>query len=204
MVKGNHLQVWDHPLLFFSYKWFNIKAALAHCCGIQKELDELLAIGGAGFLTNVFVVLNHTDGLCPICKLKQFNYCVHIHTFKMPTIKQVWHLIQQDDILSLLISRTLIYIFLLLRIILVALAKWSAQTIQLDCGVITVVGIIIWHCHHHLGLSVYSDLATSLMGATSYMAYILEYFPHKWTSSNLGMWHVWGIFVGGTYMVATQ
>ena len=56
MVKGYHLQVRCHPLLFHNFKWFNIEAASAHHPVIQKEVDELIAKGpiepltcGAGF-----------------------------------------------------------------------------------------------------------------------------------------------------------
>ena len=36
-------------------------------------------------------------GFCPILNLKQFNHYMHIPTSKMPTIRQVWLLIQQGD-----------------------------------------------------------------------------------------------------------
>ena len=56
MVRGHHLQLRCHPLLFCNFRWFNIKAAPSHHPTIQKEVDELLAksaiepsIGGAGF-----------------------------------------------------------------------------------------------------------------------------------------------------------
>ena len=43
------------------------------------------------------MVPKHSGVLCPIPKFKQFNCYIHIPTFKMPTIKQVWELILQDD-----------------------------------------------------------------------------------------------------------
>ena len=68
------------------------------------EVDELLAkgaiepsSGGAGFYSSVFVVPKHTGGLCPILNLKHFNHYMHIPSFKMPTLKNVWQLIQQGD-----------------------------------------------------------------------------------------------------------
>ena len=71
---------------------------------IQKEVDELLAkgaiepsSGGAGFYSSVFVVPKHTGGLQPILNLKRFNCYMHIPSFKMPTLKTVWQLIQQGD-----------------------------------------------------------------------------------------------------------
>ena len=43
------------------------------------------------------MVPKHTGGLCPILNLKHFNCFMHIHSFKMPTLKTVWQLIQQGD-----------------------------------------------------------------------------------------------------------
>ena len=70
----------------------------------RKEVDELLAKGatepssdGAGFYSNVFVVPKRTGGLRPILNLKRFNRYMHIPSFKMPTLKTVWQLIQQGD-----------------------------------------------------------------------------------------------------------
>ena len=123
MVKGHYLQLRSHPPLFCDFRWFNIKAALAHHSIIQKEIDELLAKGatepstcGVGNYSNIFVVTKHTGGFQPILNLKQFNHYMHIPTFKMPTIRQVWQLIQQGNYTFLLIPRMLIYIFLLLSI----------------------------------------------------------------------------------------
>ena len=45
----------------------------------------------------MFVVPKHTGGLCPILNLKHFNCYMHIPSFKMPTLKNVWPLIQQGD-----------------------------------------------------------------------------------------------------------
>ena len=104
MVQGHHLQLRSHPPLFCDFWHFNVKAAAAHHPVIQKEVDELLAkgaiepsSGGAGFYSSMFVVPKHTGGLCPILNLKCFNCYMHIPSFKMPTLKNIWQLIQQGD-----------------------------------------------------------------------------------------------------------
>ena len=90
--------------MFCDFHHFNVKAAAAHHPVIQKEVDELLAkgatepsSGGAGFYSSMFVVPTHTGGLCPILNLKHFNCFMHIPSFKMPTLKNIWQLIQQGD-----------------------------------------------------------------------------------------------------------
>ena len=104
MVWGHHLQLRSHPPLFCDFWHFNVKVAAAHHPVIQKEVDELLAkgavepsSGGAGFYSSMFVVPKHTGGLHPILNLKCFNHFMHISSFKMPTLKHVWQLIQQGD-----------------------------------------------------------------------------------------------------------
>ena len=104
MTKGHHLQLRCNCPFICIIKWFNIKAAMAHHPTIQKEMNKLLPIGviepSAGdtqFYSNVFFIPKYTGGLQPILNLKWFNCCMHIPTFKMPTIKPVWHLIQQCD-----------------------------------------------------------------------------------------------------------
>ena len=71
---------------------------------IQKEVDELLTKGAikpfssdAGFSSSMFVVPKHTGGLQPILNLKHFIRYMHIPSFKMPTLKIVWQLIQHGD-----------------------------------------------------------------------------------------------------------
>ena len=61
---------------------------------------------------------------------------------------------------------------------------WPTQYIYLASGFI----IILCHCHHCLCTVI---LATALMGATSCVACILAYLPHKCTLSNLAC----GIFM---------
>ena len=104
MVWGHHLQLRSHPPLFHDFQHFNVKAAAAHHLVIQKEVDELLAkgaiepsSGGASFYSSMFVVSKHTGGLHSILNLKHFNHYMHFPSFKMPTLKNVWQLIQQGD-----------------------------------------------------------------------------------------------------------
>ena len=104
MVQGHHLQLRSHPPLFRDFQHFNVKVAAVHHPVIQKEVDELPAkraiepsFCGAGFYSSVFVVPKCTGGLHPILNLKGFNCFIHIPSFKMPTLKYVWQLIQQGD-----------------------------------------------------------------------------------------------------------
>ena len=97
---------------------------MAHYPIIKQEVEELLAKGtneplvvDAGFYLNVFVVPKCTGGLGPLLHLTQFNFFMHIPSFKMPNIRQICHLIEKGDYaFFLLISRMLIYIFVLLNI----------------------------------------------------------------------------------------
>ena len=104
MVRGHPLLLRSHPPLFCDLWHFNVKATAAHHPVMQKEVDELLAkgaiepsSGGAGFYSSMFVVPTYTGGLCPILNLKHFNHYMHIPSFKMSTLKNVWQLIQQGD-----------------------------------------------------------------------------------------------------------
>ena len=45
MVKGHHLQFRWHCLLCHNFKWFIIKAAMAHHPIIQEEVEKMLAKG---------------------------------------------------------------------------------------------------------------------------------------------------------------
>ena len=104
MVWGHHFQLRSCPPLFRDFWHFNVKAAAAHHPVIQEEVDELLAkgaiepsSGGAGFYSSVFVVPKCTGDLHPILNMKCFNCYMHIPSFKMPTLKNIWQLIQQGD-----------------------------------------------------------------------------------------------------------
>ena len=57
-------------------------------CLLREQLPHLLV---------VFVVPKDTGGLWPILNLKCFNCYMHIPSFKMPTIRHVWQLIQHGD-----------------------------------------------------------------------------------------------------------
>ena len=63
---------------------------------LAKEAAKLLT-GGAGFYSSVFLVPKYLGGLWPIVNIKQFNHCMHIPAFRMPTNKIAWQLIQQGD-----------------------------------------------------------------------------------------------------------
>ena len=96
--------VQSHPPLFCNFQLFIVKVAAAHHSIIQKKVDELLAkgvikppSGGAGFYSSVLVVPRHTGGLQPILNLKTFNNYLHIPSFKKPSVRHVWHLIQYGD-----------------------------------------------------------------------------------------------------------
>ena len=104
MVQGHHRQLWSHPSFFCNFWQCNVKVATAHHPLIQKEVGELLAkgavepsSGGAGFYSSMFVVPKHTGGLWPILNLKHYNCYIHVPSFKMPTIRHVWQLIQLVD-----------------------------------------------------------------------------------------------------------
>ena len=101
MVKDHNLQLRAQPPLFCNFHWFIIKAALAHHPFMQKEVLKLLASGAiepstacAGFFSSVFVVPKHSGGLHLVLNLKQYNCYMHIPSFRIPTIQQVWQLIQ--------------------------------------------------------------------------------------------------------------
>ena len=125
MVHGHHLQLRSCPPLFHNFWLFNVKTTVADHPIIQKEVDELLARGaiepssvGAGFYSSVFVVPKCTGGLWPILNLKWFNHYLHTPSFKMPTIRHIWKLIQHGDYAFSIDLRMLIYTLLLLSIII--------------------------------------------------------------------------------------
>ena len=104
MVWGHHLQLRSCPPLFCDFWYFNVKVTATHHPVIQKEADKFLAkgaiepsSGGAGFYSSMFVVPKHTGGLHPILNLKHFNRYMHIPSFKMPTLKNIWQLIQHGN-----------------------------------------------------------------------------------------------------------
>ena len=123
-MQDHYFQLRCHPPLFCNFWQFNILTTPAYHAIIQKEVDELLAkgpiepsSGGAGFYSNIFVVPKHTSGLHPFLNLKHFNHYKHIPTFKMPTIRLVKLVFNQEIMLFLLILRMLNYMSLLLSTI---------------------------------------------------------------------------------------
>ena len=104
MVKSHYVQLRHHPPLSHNFRWFNIQATpVQH--SVFQEVHELFAKGvvepssdGLVFTPNICVVAKHTGGLQSILNLKQFNHYMHIPTFKMPTNKQVWLLIQHGNL----------------------------------------------------------------------------------------------------------
>ena len=104
MGLDHHLHLKCHPSFLHNLQQFNVKAATAHHSVIQKEVDELFvkgliepSTGGASFFSNVSVFPNGIGGLWHILNLRQFNHDMHISTFKMSTIRHVWHLIHHVD-----------------------------------------------------------------------------------------------------------
>ena len=61
----------------------------------KRAFDPLTDV--AKFYFSVFVAPKYLDGLCSFLNLKQFNHYMHIPSFRMPTIKQLWQLIQHGD-----------------------------------------------------------------------------------------------------------
>ena len=104
MVQGHYLQLRSHPPLFCDFWQFNVKVVAFHHPVIQRmlmsfllreQLNPLLVV--LVFYSSVFEVPKHTRGLQPILNLKCFNHYMHIPSFKMPTLRHVWQLIQQGD-----------------------------------------------------------------------------------------------------------
>ena len=62
-------------------------------CLLREQLNHLLVV-----LVSFLVVVHQcTVGLRPILNLKHFNHCMHVSSIKMPTIRNVWQLIQHGD-----------------------------------------------------------------------------------------------------------
>ena len=124
MVQGHYLQLRSHFPLFLNFQQFSVKTAASHHPIIQKEVDELLAKGviepssvGAAFNSSVFVVPKHTGGLWPILNPKWFNcFCICL-LLRCLLSDMSSNLFSMVIMLSPLISRMLLYIFLLLSFI---------------------------------------------------------------------------------------
>ena len=91
------------PSIILYFQAECIKVAPAHHSIIQKEVYKLLAkgvieptTGGAGFTPTSLLFLSVQVSYVPYSMLSDL-IPMHIPTFKMPTIRQVWLLIQQGD-----------------------------------------------------------------------------------------------------------
>ena len=100
VIKSHHLQHKCYSSLFNNYKKFLQLTILL----FQKVVDELLAksanepcTSDVDFNYNMFVVPKHIGDLLSIINPKQLNCHMYIPTFKIPTIKHIWQLIQQGD-----------------------------------------------------------------------------------------------------------
>ena len=129
MVQGHHLQLRSHPRLFCNFWQFNIKSAAAHHPINQKGVDELLAkaviqlsSGGAGLLFLSILVVSSPyltlSGLIVIC-ISLLLRCLLSDMFS--------NLFSMVIMLSSLISRMLVYIFLLLSAIIIFFTIWLVQ-----------------------------------------------------------------------------
>ena len=163
MVQGLYLQLRSHPPLFCNFGQFNVKSAAARHPIIQKEVDELLAMGVlepssgvAGFYSSLFVVPKHTSGL-----------------LKMPTIRHVWQLFSMVIMLSPLISRMLIYIFLLLSIIIFFYTLLAQYTIS-------VGSFTFWVWPQPLGFS-WLSLNLSCSFAITEVSMLLSIWMTSWS-----------------------
>ena len=104
MVQGHHLQLRSCPPLFCSFWQFNVKEAAVHhpiiqkrgmSCFLREQLNHPLVV-----MVSIPVCLLFLDILVAsgsYLNLKQFNCCWHIPSFKVPTIRHVWQLIQHGD-----------------------------------------------------------------------------------------------------------
>ena len=61
----------------------------------KVPLNHLLMV--VKFTLDVFVVPKCMGGLCSILNIQWFSCYLHIPTFRMPTIKHLWQVIQQGD-----------------------------------------------------------------------------------------------------------
>ena len=120
MGKGHHLHLRYHPSLLHNLKWFNIKP-LSAIHPIIQEVDELLAKSAiewatahAGFYSNVFVVPKSTGGYLSLLNLMQFNCYIHMHILRYLLSDKYGSLFSKVTMFSLLITRMLICIFVLL------------------------------------------------------------------------------------------
>ena len=133
MVQGHHLQLRSHPPLFCNFWQFNVKAAAGHHPIIQKEVDDLLATGepSSGVLVSISVCLLFLSILVVSGSCLSLSSLIIICTsllLRYLLSDMSSNLLSMVIMLSLLISRMLIDIFLLLSIIIfftICLARYA-------------------------------------------------------------------------------
>ena len=147
MVQGHHLQLGSCPPLFCNFWQFSVKAAAAHHPIIQKEVDELLAkgviepsSGDAGFCSVCLLFLSILVASCPFLTLSSvITTCIYL-LLRCLLSDMSNSLFSMVIMLSPLISRMLIYIFLLLSIIVIFTICLAQYTIQVE-------SFTFWACH---------------------------------------------------------
>ena len=128
MVQDHHLQLRSCPPLSHNFWQFNVKAAEACHPIFQKEVDKLLAKGGnrtifwwCWFLFSVFVVPKCMTGLWHILNLSHlFIICLYL-PLRCRLSDMFSSLFNTVIMHSPLVTRMLIYTFLLLSIIIIFL-----------------------------------------------------------------------------------
>ena len=127
ILNGLILKLFHMIILLFRRKW------ISHCPRVP--LNHLLVV-----LAFTHMLPKWRGGLWPIPNLKWFNPYMHIPTFKMPIIRQIWGLIQQGTHVLPIDFRDTICIFLLLSIMLAFYVLFSKLTLSLE-------ELSIWACH---------------------------------------------------------
>ena len=126
MTKDHHLQPRSHCPLFHNFKWSNIKAVAAPYPIIQREVDELLAVGtieppfhDADLYSNVFAVPKHNGVSGAYITLSGLIIMCTSLLLRCLLSDMYGNLLSGVIMLSPLNSRILIYIFLLSNIIII-------------------------------------------------------------------------------------
>ena len=111
---------------FLNFRWFSIKATPVHHSLIQMEVDEPLtkdavepSAGDAGFYSDIFVVHKPIGSLHPILNPKQCDCYIYIYIpiLRSSLSDRYGNLFNRAIMLFfLLISKMLIYIFILFSI----------------------------------------------------------------------------------------
>ena len=98
-------------------QWFIVLLSRRKWISYEPSVPLKYWVVMVAFYSNVFLVSKDNGVLWSILNLRKFSHSLCISTFKVPTIRQVWQLIEQSDYAFLLISRTYIWILLFLNII---------------------------------------------------------------------------------------